>query len=206
MKFGGSSVADPARIALAAAGAAVLQVRAVELAQTHGVELHLRSSFGRVDGTRVGIAERRSFEPPIISAVGHISSEPVYRVVGAGNAELFGALAEASINVDTILQIDSEIVFSTTHEERDAVTRVLTGLGAVWTERLDLGRVSVVGNEMKSHPGIAAAIFAVIRDLGLEAEFVSTSPIKVSFYVPATAVDETVQALHARLRPGLRAA
>jgi aspartate kinase len=190
---------------LAAGGAAVVQLRAVELAQTHDVELHVRSSFSQADGTRVGVEEERSFERPLISAVSHISSEPLYRVVGADKAELFAALAAASVNVDTIIQIDSEIAFSATHEERDDVARVLTGLGVSWTERLDLGRVSVVGGGMKSHPGIAADIFAVIRDLGLEAKFVSTSPIKISFYVPGAAVEEAVQALHARLRPELRA-
>jgi aspartate kinase len=190
---------------LAAAGAGVLQLRAVELAQVYGVELHVRSSFSGADGTRVGVDAGRSFERPLISAVSHISPDPLYRVFHADKAELFAALAAASVNVDTIIQIDSEIVFSATYEEREDVARVLTELGAAWTERRDLGRVSVVGGGMKSHPGVAADIFAVIRDLGLEAKFVSTSPIKISFYVPGAAVEETVQALHARLRPGLRA-
>src|SRR3977135_3852904 len=85
------------------------------------------------------------------------------RVIGADKVELFAALAAASVNVDTIIQIDSEIVFSATPEQREDVARSLTGLGVDWTERLDLGRVSVVGGGMKSPPGIAADIFAVIR-------------------------------------------
>jgi aspartate kinase len=189
---------------IAAAGAAVLQLRAVELAQTHHVGLLVRSSLNDAEGTSVGREDERFFERPLISAVSHRSSEPLYRVIGADQADLFAALAAASVNVDTIIQIDDEIVFSATKEERDDVARALASLGLCWIERLDLGRITVVGGGLKSHPGIAADIFAVIRDLGLEAEFVSTSPIKISFYVPGASVEETVQALHARLRPGLR--
>jgi aspartate kinase len=187
---------------LAAAGAAVLQLRAVELAQTHDVTVHVRSSFSEADGTRVGVEEDRSFERPLISAVGHAGAEALYRVVGADQADLFGALAGASVNVDTIIRVDNEFVFSSALDECDDVAHVLAGLGVRWSSRVDLGRVSIVGGGMKSHPGIAAAIFAVVSDLGLEARFVSTSPIKISFYVPCAALDRTVRALHARLRPG----
>jgi aspartokinase len=110
----------------------------------------------------------------------------------------------ASVNVDTIIQIDDEIVFSAKHEDRDDVDRALARLGLCWSERVDLARVSVLGGGMKSHPGVAPDIFAVVRDLGLQAEFVSTSPITISFYVPSGDAAAVVQTLHARLRPGQR--
>jgi aspartate kinase len=147
----------------------------------------------------------RFFERPRISAVSQNSSEPIYRVIGADQADLFAALAAASLNVDAIIQIDDEIVFSATGKAHDDVARVLASLGLCWIERLDLGRVTVVVGGLKSHPVVTAGIFAVIRDLGLEAEFVSTSPTRVSFYVPTVAVEATVQALRARLQQGVGA-
>lgn len=184
---------------LAAAGAGVLQLRAVEIAQCHAVELHVRSTFGDAEGTRVGAPDGDLFERPLVTGIGHTGGDVVFRVERADQAALFAALADASVNVDTIIQIDGEIVFSTQAGDRVDVARVLEGLGLHFTVLLDLGRISVVGGGMSSHPGVAARVFACLGGLGLEARFVSTSPIKISFYVPRAAVDETVRALHASL-------
>ena len=184
---------------LAAAGAGVLQLRAVEIAQCHGVELHVRSAFDDAEGTRVGAREESPFERPLVTGVSRSSGDALYRVEDADQSTLFAALAASSLNVDTIIQIDSEIVFSTSAGDRVEVARILVGLGLRFTERLDLGRVSIVGGGMTSHPGVAARVFACLRELGLEARFVSTSPIKISFYVPQTALDVAVRALHESL-------
>jgi aspartate kinase len=145
----------------------------------------------------------RSFERPLkrplITAVTYGGSEPLYRFVGADQADLFASLAAASVNVDGLIQIDDEIVFSAPREQRADVARALAWLGLCWTERLDLGRITVVGGELTNHPGIAARIFAVIRNLDVDAEFVSISPDRISFYVPDEAVKATVQALHQHL-------
>ena len=99
--------------------------------------------------------------------------------------------------MDTIIQMDSRIVFSAPVEDRDQAEQALDGLQARFTEQQGLGKVSVVGAGMKSHPGVAAQTFATLRELGVEPKFVATSPIKIAFYVPRGSVHETVRALHA---------
>jgi aspartate kinase len=98
--------------------------------------------------------------------------------------------------VDTIIQTGDDIVFSAPVEDRVATEAALGGLDASWEERADLGKVSVIGAGMKSHPGIAARTFQTLRDLGVEPDLVATSPIKIAFYVPQEDVERTVVALH----------
>jgi aspartate kinase len=102
----------------------------------------------------------------------------------------------ASVSVDTIIQTDGEILFSAPVGDRTEIAAVLDGLGGRWEERGDLGKVSVVGAGMKSHPGIAAQTFSLLRELGVEPKLVATSPIKIAFYVPHEDVERTVRALH----------
>jgi aspartate kinase len=135
-------------------------------------------------------------EKALISGVVHQREETVYRVDGAKPAQLFGALAQASVNVDTIVQTNAEIVFSAPVEDKADAERTLDGLGVSWTARDDLGKVSLVGAGMKSHPGVAAKTFATLEDAGIEAAIVSTSPIKIACHVPSSDVDRAVQALH----------
>jgi aspartate kinase len=89
-----------------------------------------------------------------------------------------------------------EAVFSAPVEDRAATEAALGGLDANWEERAHLGKVSVIGAGMKSHPGIAARTFQTLRDLGVEPDLVATSPIKIAFYVPQEDVERTVVALH----------
>jgi aspartate kinase len=120
----------------------------------------------------------------------------VYRVEGATAAQLFGALADASVNVDTIVQTGPEIVFSAPVEDRPDAERTLDGLGVTWSARNDLGKVSLIGAGMKSHPGVAAKTFATLEAAGIDAPVVSTSPIKIACHVPSSDVERAVQALH----------
>jgi aspartate kinase len=135
-------------------------------------------------------------EKALISGVTHTVEETVYEVDGVRPAELFEALAAAEVNVDTIIQMDSRIVFSAPVEDRRHAEEALAGLGAGFAEQHGLGKVSIVGAGMKSHPGVAARTFATLRELGVEPKFVATSPIKIAFYVPQGSVEETVRALH----------
>ena len=105
-------------------------------------------------------------EKALISGVVHQREETVYRVEGTTAAQLFGALAEASVNVDTIVQTNAEIVFSAPVEDRADASRTLDALGVSWTSRDDLGKVSLVGAGMKSHPGVAAKTFATLEQAG----------------------------------------
>jgi aspartate kinase len=182
---------------MAASGAKVLQLRSVEFARNHGVMLHVRSTFTDEHGTWIREEDERMLEKALISGVTHTVEEAVYEVDGVRPADLFEALAAAEVNVDTIIQMDSRIVFSAPVEDRAHAEEALTGLGAGFDEQHGLGKVSVVGAGMKSHPGVAARTFAALRELGVEPRFVATSPIKIAFYVPQGLVEETVRALHA---------
>ena len=181
---------------LSASGAKVLQLRSVEVARNYGVKLHVRSTFADEDGTWVTEENERMLEKAIISGVASTSDEAVYRICGVGRAELFERLAQAAINVDTIIQVDDEIVFSAPLRDAPETEAALDSLGARWTRRDDLAKVSLVGAGMRSHPGVAARTFAVLRDVGADARFVVTSPIKISFYVSHADAGPTVAALH----------
>src|SRR5207247_3116434 len=140
---------------MAASGARVLALRSVEFARNHGVRLHVRSTFTEEDGTWIIEEDERMLEKAMISGITHTLEEGVYGVEGVDRADLFGALAETAVSVDTIIQTDGAIVFSAPRADRGETAAVLDRLGANWGERDDLGKVSVVGAGMKSHPGIA---------------------------------------------------
>jgi aspartate kinase len=181
---------------MASSGARVLATRSIEVARSHNVKLHVRSTFEEGDGTWIREEDDEMLEKALISGVVHQREETVYHVQGATRARLFGALAEASVNVDTIVQTGPEIVFSAPVEDREEAARTLDSLGLTWTSRDDLGKVSLVGAGMKSHPGVAAKTFATLESAGIESPIVSTSPIKIACHVPSVDVDRAVQALH----------
>ena len=182
---------------LSASGAKVLQLRSVEFARNHDVRLHVRSTFSDTEGTWIVDEEDPVLEKAIISGVAHTDCEPLYRVRRIGAARLFERLAEANVNVDTILQVSSdEIVFSAPVEDRRACEELLGGLDVEWSMRDDLGKVSLVGAGMKSHPGIAAQAFATLGGIGVQPEVISTSPIKIACHVRTEDVPKAVEALH----------
>lgn len=181
---------------MASSGARVLATRAIEVARSHNVTIHVRSTFDDNQGTWIREEDETMLEKALISGVVHQREETVYRVEGATAARLFGALADASVNVDTIVQTSSEIVFSAPVEDRADAERVLNSLGVTWSARDDLGKVSLIGAGMKSHPGVAAKTFATLEAAGIEAPVVSTSPIKIACHVRSTDVDRAVKALH----------
>ena len=181
---------------LAASGAKVLQLRSVEVARNYGVKLHVRSTFSDDDGTWVTEEDERMLEKAIISGVAHTFDEAVYRVQSVDRADLFAALADAGVNVDTIIQTGDEIVFSAPLADRGdaeaALERALADCDCIE----GLAKVSLIGAGMKSHPGIAARTFATLREIGTEARFIVTSPIKISFFVERADAERTVLALH----------
>ena len=181
---------------LAASGAKVLQLRAVEFARNHRVRLHVRSTFSDAAGTWIREEDERMLEKAIISGVTHTYEELVYRVRGVRPARLFADLAEAGVNVDTIVQTGNEIVFSAPADDGTQTAAALERLGVDWSARDDLGKVSVVGAGMKSHPGVAARAFAALDDAGIDTEIVSTSPIKIACHVRRDDVERAVATLH----------
>ena len=181
---------------MAASGAKVLQLRSVEFARNHGVKLHVRSAFSDDEGTWVREEDERMLEKAMISGVTHTREETLYWVEGAPAARLFDALAEASVNVDTIVQTGPEIVFSAPTPDHADAAAVLDRIGVTYRTRDDLARVSVIGAGMKSHPGIAAKAFTTLDGLGIQTQVVTTSPIKISCHVATEDVERAVQALH----------
>jgi aspartate kinase len=200
---------------MAASGASVLQLRSVEYARNHGVRIHCRSSFDDRPGTVV-VSEGESMdhlERPLITAVTHSTSEAMVTLLGVEHrpgvaASLFEALAEAGVDVDMIDQNlpsgsggRAEISFTVPREDLRAARTALAPLaGDAFSElvaREEVGKVSIVGAGMRSHPGVAARVFRVLADEGLNIEMISTSPIKISCVIPRERVESVVRALHA---------
>jgi len=194
---------------MAASGAKVLMLRAVEMARSHGVRIHARSTFSDEPGTWV--EEVEGMEQPIVSAVTHSEDEVVFVLSGVPDrpgsaAAVFDAVAEEHVNVDTILQNVvhgiAEISFSVPSEDvpptRRALERAGAQLGAFDVEEIvDLGKVSLVGAGMRSHPGVAARMFRTLADEGINLRMISTSPIKISCMIAREDVERAVRALHA---------
>ena len=195
---------------LAAQGAKVLQVRAVEFGRNHGVRIHVRSSFSYRAGTWVGPQEDK-VEDAIISGVAHDTSEAKLTVqhvpdeVGVAS-RLFGVLADANVNVDMIVQNVSQqgatdISCTVPRGEVDRAVSVLeplatqVGAGDVVVNS-DIAKVALVGAGMKTHPGVAAKMFAALSDAGVNIEMISTSTIRVSVVVAAGQVEQAVRAVH----------
>jgi aspartate kinase len=192
-----SAVTYEEMLELAASGARVLQLRSVEFARNHDVRLHVRSTFSDAEGTWIVDEEDPVLEKAIISGVAHTDVEPLYRVRDVDAATLFARLAAASVNVDTILQTSTdEIVFSAPLEDKQAAEEALRALDVEWSMRDDLGKVSLVGAGMKSHPGIAAKTFETLDSIGVESRVISTSPIKIACHVRSEDVPRAVTALH----------
>jgi aspartate kinase len=197
---------------MAASGAKVLQLRSVEYARTHGVSIHCRSSFEDGPGTFV-IGEDETMEHPLITAVTHSTEEARITLVGVPDRPgaagmIFTALAAANVNVDTIVQndprsegADAEVTFTLAIEDlriaQAALEPIVAELGI---NRVDadpeVGKVSIIGAGMRSHPGVAAKVFEVMGDEGINIEIIHTSPIKITCLIRAESVPHAVRALH----------
>jgi aspartate kinase len=203
---------------MAASGAKVLQLRSVEYARTHGVRIHCRSSFDPGPGTFV-LGEDETMEHPLITAVTHNTDEARITLVGVPDrpgaaALIFKALAEANCNVDTIIQNEpltggreAEVSFTIGIEDLRAAEQALQpvqaelGLSRVETDR-EIGKVSIVGAGMRSHPGVAYKVFQTLADEAINIEMISTSPIKISCIIREASVPQAVRALHAAFALG----
>jgi aspartate kinase len=193
---------------MAASGAKVLMLRSVELARSHGVRIHTRSTFSEEEGTWVQEAE--GMEQPIVSSVTHSETDVVFTLTGIPDrpgvaAMIFDAVAGAQVNVDTIIQNvvhgRAEMSFSVPAEDvpatRSALEAAQVELGSFDVgENHELGKVSLIGAGMRSHPGVAATMFRTLADLGINLEMISTSPIKISCMIGRDRIPEAVRALH----------
>jgi aspartate kinase len=197
---------------MAASGAGVLQLRSVEYARNHGVTIHCRSSFDDSVGTFV-VPEEETMEQPMITAVTHSTGEARITLLGVPDTpgaagQVATALADANVNVDMIIQNEpiadgepADMSFTVSEDDLRAAQAALEplktelGLRGVVTDE-SVGKVSVVGAGMRSHPGVAAKVFTVLGAESINIEMIATSPIKISCVVPQDRVPDAVRALH----------
>jgi aspartate kinase len=207
---------------MAACGAKILHLRCVEYARRENVRVHVRSSFSDKDGTWVQEQrEGSAMEQAIISGVVHDRSEAKITIVGVPDrvgeaARIFTAVAAAEINIDMIVQNVSavqtsrtDISFtlpktdgSTAMETLDALKADVGFDDVLYDDQI--GKVSVIGVGMRSHPGVSAKFFSALADVGVNIEMISTSEIRISVIVDQDDVDRAVVAAHTAL--GLDAA
>jgi aspartate kinase len=203
---------------MAASGAGVLQLRSVEYARNHGVRIHCRSSFEDGPGTLV-LTEEETMERPLVTAVTHSTDEARVTLTGLPNrpgvaGRVLTALADANINVDMIIQNEplteghlADMSFTVPRSDLELARETLEGIqpelgfGPIATDPA-MGKVSLVGAGMKSHPGVAAKTFDVLGKAGVNIQMISTSPIKISCVVREEDVTRAVRDLHAAFELG----
>jgi aspartate kinase len=197
---------------MSASGAGVLQLRSVEYARNHGVRIHCRSSFSDETGTFV-VGEEETLEHPLITAVTHSRDEARVTLLGVPDhpgvaGRIFTALADANVNVDMIIQnepvsegAEADMSFTVPRSDLRAAHAALdpiiaeVGISSI-SDDPEMGKVSIVGAGMRSHPGVAAKVFTTLGERGINIEMISTSPIKISCVVRNEQLDDAVRALH----------
>ncbi len=204
---------------LAAGGAKILHLRCVEYARRYDIPIHVRSSFSHLTGTIVQgsihdrIHEEATMEAPIIAGVAHDRSEAKITVVGVPDkvgeaARIFDALARAQINLDMIVQNVSaaatnltDISFTLPRTDGQTGMAALTALkeeigfaSLLYDDKI--GKVSLIGAGMRSHPGVTAKFFSALAGAGVNIGMISTSEIRISVVVDEAGVDAAVAATH----------
>jgi aspartate kinase len=193
---------------MAASGARVLQLRSVEYARNHNIRMECRSSFEDGPGTLV-LSEQDTMERPSVTAVTHAEEA---RVTLAGLRDepgiagrVFGALADANVNVDMIIQNEpvstddkADLSFTVDADDLEDALQALGGLDISENMQTDprVGKVSVVGAGMRSHPGVAAKVFRILGENEINIEMIATSPIKISCVIEADEIPQAVRVLH----------
>ncbi len=206
-----NSITYEEMLEMASVGAKVLQTRSVELAMKYGVRLQVLSSFDSVPGTMV-VGEDEIMEHEVISGVTYSRDEAKITLLRVANrpgvaAGIFGPLADASINVDMIVQNVSEkgdathLTFTVSEADLERAVSVIQA----HRDAIDYGdllwdpnvvKVSVIGVGMRSHVGIAQRMFRTLADKGINIQVISTSEIKVSVLIEEAYTELAVRALH----------
>jgi aspartate kinase len=209
------SVTYEEMLELAASGAKVLHLRCVEYARRFNLPIHVRSSFSNLEGTWVvkDQPEGGSMEQAIISGIAHDKSEAKITIVGVPDragvaARIFQSIADADINIDMIVQNVSaaatgltDISFTLPRTEGSRATGIVQKLqGEIGFQSIQyddqIGKLSLIGAGMRSHPGVTATFFAAMADAGVNIEMISTSEIRISIVCRQSDVERAVQAAH----------
>jgi len=209
-------VSTEVMLEMAASGAKILHLRCVEYARRYDMPVHVRSSFSQKEGTWI-IPDQQAGEEPmeqaIIAGVAHDRSEAKVTVVGVPDkvgeaARIFEALSAAEVNIDMVVQNVSaaatgltDISFTLPRTDGQSAMAALARIqDEVGYEKLlyddQIGKVSLIGAGMRSHPGITARFFAALASAGVNIEMISTSEIRISVIVDEAQVDAAVQATH----------
>ena len=198
---------------LAAAGAKVLHIRAVEYARRHGVTIHVRSSFADTEGTFV-IADRgENMEEPIITGVAGDLSEAKITVIGVPDipgkaAEIFTIVAATGANIDMIVQNVSaqataltDISFTLPKTDGEKTLQALraaqdkVGFSDVAFDD-NIGKLSVIGGGMRTNAGVSAQLFTALFEAGINMEMISTSEIRISVITRGEDLTSAMQVVH----------
>jgi aspartate kinase len=209
------SVTYEEMLELAASGAKVLHLRCVEYARRFNLPIHVRSSFSNLEGTWVvkDQPEGGSMEQAIISGIAHDKSEAKITIVGVPDragvaARIFQAIADADINIDMIVQNVSaaatgltDISFTLPRTEGSRATSIVQKLqGEIGFQSIQfddqIGKLSLIGAGMRSHPGVTANFFAAMASAGVNIEMISTSEIRISIVCRQADIERAVQAAH----------
>jgi aspartate kinase len=202
---------------LAAAGAKILHIRAVEFARRHNVDLRVRSTFSTDPGTIVYSGSRGAgMEESVVSGVATDKGQTKVMVIGIPDvpgkaAELFTLVAEAGANIDMIVQntptgsdvVDavSDIGFTLPKSDTKKVVAALEAAKDSLGYRVlevdeEIGKLSVVGAGMRTHSGVSATLFKALADAGINIEMISTSEIRISVITSDDQVDDAARAVH----------
>ncbi|GAB3673319.1 aspartate kinase [Saccharopolyspora dendranthemae] len=199
---------------MAATGAKVLHLRAVEYARRYGVPLHVRSSYSPKPGTTVsGSVEDLSVEQAMITGVSHDRSEAKVTVRGVPDnpgvaGRIFRVVADAEIDIDMVLQNVSgtasgktDITFTVARSNGELAVAELEKISSeVGFEEVvyddQVGKVSLVGAGMRSHPGVTATFCEALSNAGVNINIINTSEIRISVLIQDTQLDTAVSALH----------
>jgi aspartate kinase len=196
---------------MASVGAKVLQTRAVEMAMKHAVRIQVLSSFTNKPGTLV-VDEDEVVEHELVSGIAYSRDEAKITLAQVADrpgvaARIFGPLADASVNVDMIVQNVSDngqatdLTFTVTRSDLERAVDILKkrkddlGYQAL-TSDSDVVKVSVIGVGMRSHAGVAQRMFKSLADEGINIQVISTSEIKVSVLIAEEYTERAVRALH----------
>jgi aspartate kinase len=215
------TISSEEMLELAASGAKILHLRCVEYARRFGVPLHVRSSFSQHEGTwvipsaedKITTQEGVALEQPIISGVAHDRSEAKVTVVGVPDipgkaAAIFQVIADAHSNIDMIVQNVSthgtgrtDISFTLPIVEgADALAALHAAQDQIGFETIEyneqIGKLSLIGAGMRSHPGVSATFFKALSDAGININMISTSEIRISVVTHADLLDEAVRVIH----------
>ena len=206
---------------MASQGAKVLQTRSVELAMSYNMPIRVRSTFSEnnfenvENSTNIGTIvtnEERILEDKVVSGIAYSKNEAKVTIQQLEDkpgvaAEIFGNLADSGINVDMIVQnisadgMHTDLTFTVQESDLNAARLVIDNLGdkvkyAKLEESKEIAKVSIIGVGMRSHAGVAAQMFSILAEKGINIQAITTSEIKVSVLIELRQIEKAMRALH----------